>query len=100
VKYRLTVTLPGNIQPIERGPRFADPLNQALKAEGIGETSDEGTQMGVVDGRVVVIAADIEVNVSDLGRGLAMIRRVLRAADAPAGTTITEHAATKVVHQL
>jgi hypothetical protein len=100
VKYRLTVTLPGNIQPIERGPRFADPLNQALKAEGIGETSDEGTQMGIVDGRVVVIAADIEVNVSDLGRGLAMIRRVLRAADAPAGTTITEHAPTKVVHQL
>jgi hypothetical protein len=48
----------------------------------------------------VVIAADIEVTLSDLGRGLAMIRRVLRAAGAPAGTTITEHAATKVVHQL
>ena len=100
MKYRLTVTLPGNIQPIERGARFADPLNQALKAEGIGETSDEGTQMGIVDGRAVVVAADIEVNVTDLGRGLAMIRRVLRAADAPAGTTITEHATTKVVHRL
>lgn len=98
--HRLTVTLPGNVQPIERGPRFADPLNQALKAEGIGETGDEGTQLGIVDGRAVVVAADIEVTVSDLGRGLAMIRRVLRAADAPAGTTITEHAATNVVHQL
>ena len=98
--HRLTITIPGDVQPIERGPRFADPLNQALKAEGIGETSDEGTQMGIVDGRVVVVAADIEVNVTDLGRGLAMIRRVLRAADAPAGTTITEHAATKVVHRL
>lgn len=92
--------LPGNIQPIERGVRFADPLNRALKAEGVGETGDEGTQMGIVDGSVVVVAADIEVAVSDLGRGLAIIRRVLRAADAPAGTTITEHAATKVVHQL
>ena len=98
--HRLTVTLPGNVQPIERGARFADPLNQALKAEGIGETGDEGTQLGIVDGRAVVVAADIEVTVSDLGRGLAMIRRVLRAADAPAGTTITEQAATNVVHQL
>jgi hypothetical protein len=100
VRYRLTVTLPGDIQPIERAARFADPLNRALKAEGIGETSDEATQMGIVDGRVLVIAADIEVTVSDLGRGLAMIRRVLRAAGAPAGTTITEHAPTKVVHRL
>ena len=92
--------LPGNIQPIDRGARFTDPLNQALKAEGVGETGDEGTQMGIVDGGVVVVAADIEVTVSDLGRGLAIIRRVLRAAGAPAGTTITEHATTKVVHQL
>ncbi|HEV2750961.1 MAG TPA: hypothetical protein VGV12_10610 [Gemmatimonadales bacterium] len=98
--HRLTVMMPGNIQPIERGARFADPLNQALKAEGIGETGDEGTHMGIVGGSVVVVAADIEVSVTDLGRGLAMIRRVLRAAEAPAGTTITEHAATKVVHQL
>ncbi len=98
--HRLTITLPGNIQPIDRGVRFADPLNQALKSEGVGETSDEGTQMGIVEGRVVVVAADIEVTVSDLGRGLAIIRRILRAADAPAGTTITEHAVTKVVHQL
>jgi len=98
--HRLTVTLPGNIQPIERGARFADPLNLALKAEGVGETTDEGTQMGIVAGGVAVVAADIEVTVSDLGRGLAIIRRVLRAADAPSGTTITEHAVTKVVHQL
>lgn len=98
--HRLTITIPGDVQPIERGARFADPLNQALKAEGIGETSDEGTQMGIVDGQVVVVAADIEVNVSDLGRGLAVIRRVLRGADASPGTTITEHAAIKVVHRL
>jgi len=98
--HRLTVTIPGNIQPLERGARFADPLDQALKVAALGEIGDEGTQMGVVDGRLGIIAADIEVTVSDLDSGLALIRKVLKAAGAPAATTITQREPIVVVHPL
>lgn len=98
--HRLTVTIPGNTQPLERGARFADPLDQALKAAALGEIGDEGTQMGVIDGRLGIIAADIEVMVSDLERGLTLIRQVLRAAGAPAATTITQREPTVTVHPL
>ena len=98
--HRLTVTIPGNIQPLERGARFADPLDQALKAAALGEIGDEGTQMGVVDGRLGVVAADVEVHVSDLDRGLTLVRQVLKAAGAPPATTITQHEPTVVVHPL
>lgn len=96
----LTVTIPGNIQPVERGARFADPLDRALRAAALGEIGDEGTQMGVVGGRLGVIAANIEVTVSDLDRGLTLIRQVLKAAGAPAATTITQREPTVVVHPL
>lgn len=96
--YRLTVTIPGPVLPLERGKRFADPLDEALRAERLGELGDEGTQMGLVDGKSVVVAAEVELSVSDLDRALAVIRRVLRSAGAPPATTITQHAPDKVVH--
>ena len=96
--YRLTVTIPGPVLPLERGQRFADPLDEALRAERLGELGDEGTQMGLVDGKTVVVAAEVELRVTDLDRALAVIRRVLRSAGAPPATTITQHAPDKVVH--
>jgi hypothetical protein len=96
--YSLTITIPGDVSPVERGKRFADPLDHALRAERLGQLGDEGTQMGLVDGRSVVVAAEIEVTVTDLDRSLAVIRRVLRAAGAPPATTITQHGPDKVVH--
>ncbi len=95
----LTVHVPGNILPVDRGARFADPLDAALRAAGVGELGDEGTQMDLVDGRYVVVGCDIHLTVSDTARALAIIQRVLADAGAPAGTTITERGGMEKVHR-
>ncbi|HWH51866.1 MAG TPA: hypothetical protein VN651_10025 [Gemmatimonadaceae bacterium] len=86
----LTVHIPGNILPVDRGKRFADPIDAALRNAELGELRDEGTQMGIEDGRVVVVGCDIVLRVTDPHRALEVIRRVLREAGAPAGTSIRE----------
>lgn len=98
--YRLTITIPGNILPVERGQRFADPLDQALRGAQLGELGDEGTQMGLVDGKAVVAAAEVDVQVTDFDRGLALVRQLLRQAGAPAETTIIRHEPVREVYPL
>jgi hypothetical protein len=96
----LTMHIPGNILPVDRGQRFSDPLDAALRAAGLGELSDEGTQMGIADGRYVVVGCDFHLLVSDVAPSLDLIRRTLREASAPAETTITEQTPSRTVHQL
>src|SRR3569833_3937922 len=40
------VYLPASIEPIERGQRFEDPINDELRRLGIGEVSGGGSQLG------------------------------------------------------
>jgi hypothetical protein len=96
----LTVHIPGNIQPVDRGRQFADPLDAALHAAQLGKLTDEGTQMGVADGRYVITGCDIHLDVSDVARALALVRQVLQDAGAPTETTITENSEPPVVHAL
>jgi len=82
------VRIPGDIQPIERGERFEDPLQAALDAEDLGEVTGGGSQMG--EGKTVEFCGlDIEVTGRD--RGLQIIREVMRRLDAPPGTVIEEY---------
>jgi hypothetical protein len=96
----LTIHIPGNILPIDRGKQFADPLDAALRAANLGELRDEGTQMGIEDGRYVVVGCDIILGVSDVVAALDIVRCVLRDAGAPQTTTISEGSVPPVVHPL
>lgn len=96
----LTINIPGNILPVDRGKLFADPIDRALRAAGLGELRDEGTQMGVENGRYVVVGCDINVKVTDVPGALAVIRRVLLDAGAPPSTTIREPGEPPIVHGL
>jgi hypothetical protein len=40
------VRIPGDVQPIERGERYEDPLQTALEVEDLGEVTGGGSQMG------------------------------------------------------
>jgi len=81
------VRIPGDIQPIERGERFEDPLQAALNAEDVGEVTGGGSQMG--EGKTVEFCG-LDVEVIDRDRGLQIIRKVMRRLDAPCGTVIEE----------
>ena len=82
------VRIPGNIQPIERGERFEDPLQAALDKEKLGEVTGGGSQMG--EGKTVEFCG-LDVEVADRDRGLQIIREVMRRSDAPPGTVIEEY---------
>jgi hypothetical protein len=96
----LTIHIPGNILPVDRGKQFADPLDSALRAANLGQLRDEGTQMGIESGQLIVVGCDLFVRVSDVAAALAVIRRVLRESAAPSTTTISESGEPPVMHRL
>jgi hypothetical protein len=95
---RLTISMPAPIQPVERGERFEEPLIDALG--DLGEVDGGGSLLAEVDGKMVIQQADIEVYVKDVPKGLAVIRKCLKAQGAPKGTTITQYAPREVEYAL
>lgn len=59
-----------------------DPLHEALTEAGIGEVTGAGGGMG---------KSNIDVEVTDLQAGLALVRRVLRNLKVAASTVIYAH---------
>jgi hypothetical protein len=85
----LVITIPLPLFPLERGKRFEAPLLAAFEAFGIdGEVVGGGSLLGKSGSGRVVESCDIELEVSDVGRALPVIRRVLVAGGAPPQTVI------------
>jgi hypothetical protein len=77
------VTIPGNIEPIDRGELFEDPINAALEEAGIEfDWLGGGTLLGDEP------ASDFSYEIADLKRGLDIISKVLKEANAPPETSI------------
>ena len=73
------------ISPMERGDKYADPLDRDLEAQDLGMVTGGGTQMGK-DGKVAWIGIDIDL--TDLDRGIAFTQRRLRELGAPVGSVL------------
>ena len=85
------VHIPESIEPLERGSKYEDPLNAALQAQGLGEVTGGGTQLGPLkaDGSSEVTAVDIDVDLVDAGRGLPALRAELKKLNPPKGTELS-----------
>jgi hypothetical protein len=75
----------------ERQEQFEVPLDQALQAAGLGEVTGGG---GGAQG------SNIDVEVGDPERGLALIREILISVGAPNSTRIIQHEPENRVHPL
>ena len=73
------------LQPLERGDRFEDPLDEVLSAAGIGEVSGGGSQLDE-DGDIVYCGIDVHLNGPI--RGLELLRSTLKRLRPPEGTVI------------
>lgn len=91
------IKIPGDIRPDERGERFEEPLDAALTAHDLGETTGGGSQ--VAEG-ITVEFCGIDVVVTDRERGLRLILETLRSLDAPAGTVVEEYLPERIDHPL
>jgi hypothetical protein len=84
----LLVRIPADVDPIERGERFEDPINRALRQGGpLGRVVGGGTQM-CLGGRRFVTGCHLDVDVKDLARSLPILRQALLDAGIPRGTRV------------
>ncbi|MCC7247861.1 MAG: hypothetical protein IT473_04480 [Lysobacter sp.] len=82
--------IPGNIQPIERGERFEDPLQAMLEETGLGEVSGGGSSLSDADaeGRRVVEFCGIDIDVDVRDAALERLRAFLPELSIPQGTEL------------
>jgi hypothetical protein len=68
-----------------------DPLTEALKEAGVGEVTGGGSGPQT---------CNIDVEITDLERGLAVIRRTLSDLGCPASTEIHQQQPQHIIHKL
>jgi len=84
------VRMPGDMDPEDRWNNFADPLQQALEKEDLGEVTGGGTQFSEPDenGEDFVEFCGIDVDIYDPVNGLACLRRELIRLQVPQDTVL------------
>jgi len=84
----VTAQLNHLLMPIDRGERYEDPLDEALSAQGLGETSGGGT-MQEQSGEIQFI--DVEIDLTDLEKGVPFVIAKLEELGAPKGSILRVH---------
>jgi hypothetical protein len=84
------IRMPGDMDTEDRWNNFADPLQQALEKDSLGDVTGGGTQFSEPDenGEDHVEFCAIDVALYDVVKGLALLRRELVRLHAPAGTVL------------
>ena len=74
-----------HIEPLDRGSRYEDPLDAALRGAGLGEVTGGGSQLGHLG---EIEFADVEIQVASLDDATPMIVDVLQRSGAPVGSQL------------
>ena len=84
------VRIPEPMEPPDRGAKYEDPLDAALKKEAVGEVNGGDMQLSVpdADGKKSIEWVGVDVNLSDFERGMPILKRELLRLGAPAGTIL------------
>jgi hypothetical protein len=84
------IKLPVDLQPLERGELFEDPLQEALERESLGTVTGGGSQLSDLDedGRRQIEFCGIDVDLYDPQKGLVLLRSELIRLKAPPGTLL------------
>jgi hypothetical protein len=89
-KQFIFVKIPESIMPIDRGTKYEDPLDAALKAQNVGEVSGGGSQLGKADenGKRNIEWVGIDVDLTDFDRGFPILKSQLIRLGVPKGTVL------------
>lgn len=84
------VRIPAPIMPLERGERFEDPLDAALRKADLGEVTGGGTGLSEPDaqGRHGIEYCGIDVDLYDPVKGIPFLRAELARLAVPRGTVL------------
>ncbi len=81
----IQVRLPDPLSPAARAVKYSEPLDGALRREGLGRVLGGSTELSR-DRRILSVGMEVEV--SDLDRGVPFVRRALRQLGAPQGSMV------------
>jgi|ERR1041384_5755957 len=83
------IKIPGNLDPMDRGELFEDPLQEALDKEHLGEITGGGSQLSdPSESGDEIEFCGIDVDLYDAMIGLALLRNELMRLKAPPGTML------------
>lgn len=83
------IKIPGDLDPMDRGELFEDPLQEALDKERLGEITGGGSQLADPNESGDEIEfCGIDVDLYDAIIGLALLRNELVRLKAPPGTVL------------
>lgn len=85
VSFFVFAKIQDTVKPIERGAKYEDPLDEALKKQHLGEVTGGGT-MQKKDGAIEWIGVDIQL--VDLSEALTFTKQKLRELGAPKGSVL------------
>ena len=74
-----------SIMPIERGHKYEDPLDEALKKAKLGEVTGGGSSLSK-ERKIEWVGVDVDL--VDLDKGLPFLKRKLIELGAPKGSTL------------
>ena len=76
-----------NIEPIDRGERYEDPLDAILKSATIGSVTGGGSQLNELGG---IDFADVEIELANLDGAVDTVVEALERAGAPQGSELID----------
>lgn len=83
------IKIPGDLDPMDRGELFEDPLQEALDKERLGEITGGGSQLSdPSESENSIEFCGIDVDLYDAVIGLALLRNELVRLKAPPGTML------------
>ena len=82
--------IPENIMPVERGEKYENQLDLALREKGLGSVSGGGTMMSVPDanGKRQIEYVGIDVDLTNFTSGIAFLKSELSRLRVPEGTVL------------
>lgn len=77
--------IPEHIEPMDRGPRYEDPVHDALGIRDLGVVTGGGSQL---TSSTEIGYVDVEMALADLDEALEVAKRLLEDAGAPVGSQL------------
>lgn len=79
------VKITESIMPLQRGEKYEDPLDEALKKAGLGEVTGGGSMLST-EKTIEWVGVDVEL--TDLTTGIPFLRKKLTELGAPKGSVL------------
>ena len=83
-----------HIEPIDRGARYEDPLQEALESKNLGRVTGGGSQLNE---RGAIEHGDVEIELADLDGAVSLVVEALERAGAPEGSELIALADARVL---